>query len=183
MHTIRQIVAFLCYNTLQGTYPALPDFGSVQPYFTLDAPAQTMLDVPALPMLNVPAPLPLLDAPAPPMLDVPARQSPTLDSPAHLAYPLCSNSPPFWNLGCITSGPSNPHDPGPSATADAKFLRLYLTEDIRSTSRLLWTPELIASGPSNPHDPGPSATVADHTLTSICHLIFSVIGPSNSNDY
>jgi hypothetical protein len=164
---------------------------------SLDSPSrlytpasQTMLDAPApLPMLDVPAP-PMLDVPAPLTLDDPAHQSSTLDFPAHLAHPICGNSPPHWTLGCITPGPSNPHDPGPSATVDLEKLNLMLyvpaqtilsvlvdpLNTIRSTSLLLWTPELMAPGPSNPHDPRPSATVADHTLTSFFHhLIFSVI--------
>jgi hypothetical protein len=71
-----------------------------------------------------------------PELSVLARQSPTLDAPAHLAYPICSNSPPFWTLGCITSGPSNPHDPGPSATVDSKFLLLNLMLDVPAQTML-----------------------------------------------
>jgi hypothetical protein len=123
-----------------------------------------------------------------PMLDVPAQLSPTLDFPAHLAYFIRSNGPPLWTQGCINSGPSNPHDPGPSATVHSEFLQSNLTLDIpaqtmpealaetlKSASLLLWTLELIGPRPSNPHDPGPSASVADYTLTSFFHLILTVI--------
>jgi hypothetical protein len=67
---------------------------------------KTVLNSPSIPMLN---------APALSMLDVPTRQSPMLNVPAHLAHIICSNYLFFRTLGCITSGPSNPHDPGPTA--------------------------------------------------------------------
>jgi hypothetical protein len=104
--------------------------------------------------LDLPSVLTMLDVPAPPTLDVPARQLPTLDVSAHLAYITRSNSPPLWTLGCITSGPSNPHDPRPSAPVDSGCLQSILTLDmsaqimlevmaylpyiIRSTSPHLW---------------------------------------------
>jgi hypothetical protein len=132
----------------------------------------------------------MLDVPAPSMLDVPARQSPTLDLLAHLAHIIRSNSPPPWTLDCIISGPSNPHDPGPSATVDPGRLQsnlildapaqmlvepIYPVHSIRSISLLLWTLDFIAHGPSNPHDPGPSITVDNDIATSYFHLILFII--------
>jgi hypothetical protein len=129
---------------------------------------------------DLPLIFPMLDVPAPPMLNVPARQSPMLDAPAHLAYINCSNSPPLWTLGCITPGPSNPHDPGPQASG-ARVSRIL--HRIGRISSLLWTPDFITSGPSNPHDPGPSTTVAVHFSTLSLHLIFSVIAIYALNDF
>jgi hypothetical protein len=122
---------------------------------TMDTPAPTvvyisnfltMLEGPAdnvFTLLDSPSILPMLDVPAPPTLDVPARQSPTLNTPATLAYNTCSNSPPLRMLGC-TYGPSNSCDPG-SVTAGS------------GSPPPLWTPDFIAPGPTNPHDPGPKA--------------------------
>ena len=78
----------------------------------------------------------MLDVPAPTMLDVPARQSPTLDVPAHLAYNICSNRPPLWTIGCITTGPSNPHDSNLVATVDSGFQQLNLMLDVSAQTML-----------------------------------------------
>ena len=91
--------------------------------------------------------------PEPMMLDVPARQSPTLNTPATLAYNTWSNSPPLRTLGC-TYGPSNSCDPG-SVTAGS------------GSPPPLWTPDFIAPGPTNPHDPGPKVGGPRASRTSL----------------
>jgi hypothetical protein len=50
-----------------------------------------------------------LDAAIPTILDMPVPRVPTLDVPASIAF----KGVPLRTPGFITSGPSNPHDPGP----------------------------------------------------------------------
>jgi hypothetical protein len=118
-------------------FPTSLDLPSIQT--TLDSPATTMLDVPA-----------------PTSLDVPALPPTTLDTPAYPVYFICGNSLLLWPPGFVASGPSNPHDPGPSSAP----LRAHGS---------------IAFGPSNSHDPGPSAAVADHIISAFTHLAFPAI--------
>jgi len=67
---------------------------------------------------------PMLEVPAPTMLDVPARQLSTLYVPMQLAFLICSNRLFSRTLDCITSGPSNPHDPGPLAGTAGRIVAL-----------------------------------------------------------
>ena len=96
------------------------------------------------------------------------RKATILDVPAILLS-IMLNAPALqyssvlpWTFGCIAFGPSNPHDPGPSAAA--AYHIGTLTQLVLSSSSIeaapLQTPCYIASGPSNPHDYGPPATVA-----------------------
>ena len=76
--------------------PRLLSYTSADPILPISGltpPSPITLESPLPPMLNMPAPL-MLYVPAPPILDVPA-----------LLLALCFIAP----------GPSNPHDPGPSA--------------------------------------------------------------------
>jgi hypothetical protein len=148
----------------------------------------TMLDDPSISTsLDVPSISTMLDVPAPPMLDEPAQQSPTLDAPVHLAYPICMNSPPLWTFGCMISRPSNPHDLEPAATVDSGCLQLKPMLDVltlamqvcydhitRSTSPLFWNFGFIAPEPSNLPDPRPSTSIKNHIATSCFYLVFSV---------
>jgi hypothetical protein len=129
---------FNYYNPLKLNIPALM---LVVPFSTmLDVPAPTMLDVPVPTMLDVPAPTMLdvpaptmLDVPAPTMLDVPASPLPTmLDMPVSWLYSYCTDSlnfctdaAPLWTLCFTNSGPSNPHDPGPSAAVADHFMTAF----------------------------------------------------------
>ena len=125
LHALTQAV-----TTSQETFSDSLVFGPLQPnQTTLNSSAQ-MLDITTFTSMT------MLEMPTPPMLDVPARLSPTPDFPAHLAHIICSNSPPLWTLDCITSGPSNPHDPGPSATVDSKLLQLNLMLDVPAQTML-----------------------------------------------
>jgi hypothetical protein len=90
-----------------------------QSHPTLNAPAQPMLKVPASPLiatlLGTHSDLPDSGFLQPNlMLDAPAQAMPKV--PAYAVYITWSTSPPLWTPDFIAPGPSNPHDPGPSAT-------------------------------------------------------------------
>jgi hypothetical protein len=84
-----------------------------KPASTLDT-ALTMLDVSSL--LS-----PTLDMPGTTMLDTPVLLSTTMEKPAKPIYLINSDSTRPRNLGYIALGPSNPHDPGPTAAVASRI--------------------------------------------------------------
>ena len=140
--------ALLLFQPLNSYTPSsstLNTFDAHAHALTLNAPAlpsATKLDKPASTLdlfirkLEVPALLPdiaptLLDGPelcattlitpAPTMLNAPTIRFATLDTQADPVYLINSDSTRPRNLGYIALGPSNPHDPGPTAAVASRI--------------------------------------------------------------
>ena len=106
-------------NILKPQDPRLLVYAPADPALQISGPSSrspTTLDTPAPPMLDMPA-LPTLVSLAPPIMD-----SPTLSTGNFSTDVVLPQRPSF-----ITSGPSNPHDPGPSA-AVADYTVTALTQ-------------------------------------------------------
>jgi hypothetical protein len=106
-------------NKLKPQDPRLLVYAPADPALQISGPSSlspTTLDTPAPPMLDMPA-LPTLVSLAPPIMD-----SPTLSTGNFSTDVVLPQRPSF-----ITSGPSNPHDPGPSA-AVADYTVTALTQ-------------------------------------------------------
>jgi len=86
-------------------------------------------------------------------------------------------SPPY-PLSINTSSPSNPHDPGPTATVADITVTTFLIAVVP-----LRTHGFITLEPSNPHDLGPSAVAVNYPVNSLTHLAFSIIAVYASIDF